>query len=637
MPVQVGAGMPELNGAQQLRRGRGTQPWVYEAGDRVLKIYGSLEEAEQRRLRAEASIGLALAELDGVVPTLAVYDEQEHLVVEMPKMGPSVADHLECTAIGNEPRLVSELYAEAITRVAWTVQEMHVRGLVHGHITPSNLLVDPQTGWLTVSDFSNTRSNAIPAEPGGSRHRSAAAAAARMADRYIAPEQYESEHGPSVDQYALGVVARELLTASGAPNLTTPVHDVLQRATAPRPADRFDSLGAFGTALEHAFVNEAPKRFADRLAALQPHHRAALVPAILATVASIAFTSADATVGPHATGVPLLNALAATPLLACFTWLGVVLAGALRRRTGWKTVAFRGRAPATVLASLAVVAAWVVAADDVNWVQAVWLTLVGVYGASALLMGTPADAGSGIVRVARRWDRRLALSRPRRFAVTTVAAAFALALATAPMIAAALWPGDWPDRPPSAFPPLASVWNFRALVGSREAERACDTVIELPPAPRRAHCVDLARIAGAIERSDPVTDQPSLVFGVGDSFNRFRVQEIPSPGATRSWRLRAHSGGHQVGFMYTAGAARDRVTVLLNRDVPAQGGALSRSIWSYELVQRPDAWKITGFRACTIPPPGSGAQPPKCQITDTTPADVVRQLLALARKKGNKL
>ena len=299
LPRSAGLLGNRFEDAEQLReRTSEDQPWVLATDDRVLKIYDFEHLTKQERgwRLAEARVGQSLGEVDGIVPILSVREVDGFLVTEMPRMGRSLQEHLECSERGVERRLAPELYAAALMRVALTLESMHDRGLVHGHIKPTNLLTDPATNWLSIAEFfvAHRRDTRSAAPEAGTRTwtRYAPALLVHGQDRYyVAPEQDLGDIGPSVDQYALGAVARSVFAARGAPPLTAPVHEVLQRATAPRAGDRFNSVGDFGRALLQAIRDEAPRGLADRVASLKPHRRTALIPALMAAAAAVILSS----------------------------------------------------------------------------------------------------------------------------------------------------------------------------------------------------------------------------------------------------------------------------------------------------------------------------------------------------------
>lgn len=617
----------KLEGGRHLRRRMATtEPWVIAAGDRVYKLYDleSLESGERERVRARTAVGLGFNDLDGVVPTFAVTDERSVLVVEMPRMGPSLQQHLEATVSGKQPRLPAEVYAEALARVARTLDHLHERGLVHGHVKPANLLIDPVTGWLSIADVANA----------GNPHRASARRTLRRpaVDRYMAPEQHEGELGASIDQYALGRTAQDVFSAKGAPGLTTPVHDVLRRAMAPRPGDRFSSVVAFGTALKHAVQTEAPRGLAERLAVMRPNRRAALEPAMLAFAASLACATAAASQEVTTPELALLEGLLAVAVVTWFTWAVVAFAGTVGRRRPFPSVgALNQRVLAPVLA-VSIGALLLLRGEDPNWVSVVWGTLASVYGVRALLAAPSERVGSGIVRVLRLWDRRRQLGDGLRWALSALALAVAIGVLAAPAIVTVVAPKDWSTYPVSNFAPLAAVWNFRDGLGRGDSAYVCTHVAALPRTSERTPCDPLLRAAAAIQSIDPILRGSAPVAGEEGTWESFRAQETPATEGRRFWRLLAPGKpAVQVGVMYTVPPS-GRIDVMLNRRSSNAGGSGEQSVWMYNVEKRGGTWKVVGFRACDVGAPGSGLAPAKCVITDSTPAEVVEQLSAAADK-----
>ena len=153
-----------------------------------------------------------------------------------------------------------------IEQVAQAVQYVHNRGLVHRDIKPENLLLGAGNQ-LLLSDF-GISINALTA----SRTKGVTGTAA-----YMAPELIEGEPCYASDQYALGIVAYEWLCGTRpflgssdeiieqhlydfpprlrehVPTIPKEVEEVVLRALARNPLDRFDSVLEFATALKGAF------------------------------------------------------------------------------------------------------------------------------------------------------------------------------------------------------------------------------------------------------------------------------------------------------------------------------------------------------------------------------------------------
>lgn len=150
-------------------------------------------------------------------------------------------------------------------QIASALQHMHSVGILHRDIKPANMLL-LRPDYLVLSDFDIAiHEQLVPVEekrPG--------------TIRYMAPEQFTGTVCPASDQYALAVVIYEWLCAkapfSGMPlqvmqqhffaspphlqergiDVPVEVDDVLQKALAKQPADRFPDVNTFSSALERA-------------------------------------------------------------------------------------------------------------------------------------------------------------------------------------------------------------------------------------------------------------------------------------------------------------------------------------------------------------------------------------------------
>jgi serine/threonine protein kinase len=168
--------------------------------------------------------------------------------------------------------------AYLIEQAAEALQYAHDHQVIHLDVKPSNFLLrsnkkNPERPILLLADFGIARNSATAAS---------SSRTIRGTPTSMAPEQWSSQPVPATDQYALAVMAYELLTGRSpftgsmeqlmfqhfttqptppsAFNAQLPqaVDAVILRALAKKPEDRYPSIIAFAAALEQA-VQEAPR------------------------------------------------------------------------------------------------------------------------------------------------------------------------------------------------------------------------------------------------------------------------------------------------------------------------------------------------------------------------------------------
>lgn len=167
-----------------------------------------------------------------------------------------------------------ERTAAVLAQVAAALACAHEQGVVHGDLTPTSIILDA-SGDVSVKNFGLGQADA-PASLASAPYR------APELDSVTAPAPAQSLSSitgmsAAADQYALAIVAWELLTGSlpfaGAdvemirrehrvspppplaalrPDLPAAVATVLERALAKRPADRFAGVGRFAQAFRAA-------------------------------------------------------------------------------------------------------------------------------------------------------------------------------------------------------------------------------------------------------------------------------------------------------------------------------------------------------------------------------------------------
>ena len=196
-------------------------------------------------------------------------------------------------------RMPADRFVPLLERLCEVVQSAHEQGIVHRDLKPSNVMVIARSGRLLpkLLDFGIAKSVGDPRashatmssrrEPSGAALDHTLDASGGLTHEghllgspaYMAPEQWldAGRVGPRTDQYALAILAFEVLTGArpfhastidamlaahrDAPlpraTLSPEVHAVLARAAAKRPEERFGDLHEFGRALRLAIAGPA--------------------------------------------------------------------------------------------------------------------------------------------------------------------------------------------------------------------------------------------------------------------------------------------------------------------------------------------------------------------------------------------
>jgi serine/threonine-protein kinase len=235
---------------------------------KVLAENLALQEPFVRRFKREARMA---AKLSGHPNVVAIFDVGESdgrpFIVMEHLQGGTLADRL---ANGPPPR---DQVVAWLRQAAAALDFANERGVVHRDVKPRNLLFD-ERGRLVIADFGIARA----AYEAGVTEALTASGDLLGTAAYISPEQARGDQATAAsDRYALAVVAFELLTgslpfkggdfaetASGhiysepprasdrAPALPPAVDEVMSRALAKNPIDRWPSANAFVEALASA-------------------------------------------------------------------------------------------------------------------------------------------------------------------------------------------------------------------------------------------------------------------------------------------------------------------------------------------------------------------------------------------------
>ena len=259
----------------QERLGSGGMGSVYRAVDETLgrdvavKVLDTSMEDSTARLRAEAA---ALARLShpGIATVYELVEDDSHLVMVMELVRGQTLQHIVDHVGVFSARRAAELCMQALE----ALEHAHASGVVHRDLKPSNLMLT-DSGLIKVMDFGIARLE-------GSVNLTGAGAMLGT-PAYMAPEQVLGHPVDArADLYAMGVVFFRLVTA-GLPfkgenpfdmaqsqvrdtpakagdlraDLPQWVDDILTRALAKKPVDRFQSAVELHEAFARA-ISDAP-------------------------------------------------------------------------------------------------------------------------------------------------------------------------------------------------------------------------------------------------------------------------------------------------------------------------------------------------------------------------------------------
>ena len=268
------------------RIGRGGMASVYKAYQPALEryvaikvIHSQLVEEDEgfiERFRREAKAVASLRHPNIVqVFDFGVEDDIYYMVMEFIQGTTLKARLNELVRRGQLMPL--EEVVRIIKAVASGLEHAHQRGMIHRDIKPANIIITPQ-GEPIITDFG------IAHIVGGTRLTATGAMIGTPA--YMSPEQARGEPGDArSDIYSLGVVLYEMTTGRVPfdadtplailmkhlsdplplprrvnPNLPEPVQEVILKALAKNPDDRYQSATALAQALERAIVAPALPR-----------------------------------------------------------------------------------------------------------------------------------------------------------------------------------------------------------------------------------------------------------------------------------------------------------------------------------------------------------------------------------------
>jgi serine/threonine-protein kinase len=255
----------------------------------------SVYRAEDPRLGREVAVKVIRADYDQDPAFLKRFEREAHTLAQLTH--PHIVRVLDAGEQDGLPYVVMDYVpggtlrkrtgrpmpaAEAghlVLPIARALDHAHRHGIVHRDVKPANILI-AQDGRPMLSDFGIARvSSSHP------QTQLTATGYGVGTPDYMAPEQWAGEATPASDVYALGIVLYELITGwrpfqadtpgaillkriqeplppprQCAPGLSTAMEQVLVKALAKRPQDRFPTMGAFADALEGALRMPAGRK-----------------------------------------------------------------------------------------------------------------------------------------------------------------------------------------------------------------------------------------------------------------------------------------------------------------------------------------------------------------------------------------
>ncbi len=261
--------------------GRGGMGVVFRARDedaggtpvavKLLRAEFALEQIFAKRFVREAKAAAAIRH-PNVVEVRDLGVESDGTIYQVLQLldGVSLADHLEVVGA-----LSVERTLEIVLPVMAALESAHALGVVHRDLKPDNVFLARRGGEIvpTLLDFG------IAKLLDGSASAATHTGSILGTPAYMAPEQAQGtkEQGPAIDVWAMGIVTYECLTGTTPftgtaptqvlvriltetaqradveqPSVPAVIADVIARALARAPGERYASIGALAAALRQA-------------------------------------------------------------------------------------------------------------------------------------------------------------------------------------------------------------------------------------------------------------------------------------------------------------------------------------------------------------------------------------------------
>lgn len=589
------------------------RPWVLATEACVVKAYDlrGFDELDRRQALAEADTARVLSGIDGVVVTFRAEELGHWLVIEMERLGETLAERIAAIEDGRAEPLAPARWGALFEAVAEALAALHRRGIVHRDIKPANLMFDRGGKRLLVADFSISSRLAR-------RRRQVEADDVAGTRRFIAPEVFHGRVGYAVDQYGLAVTAGDAL-GGAVPRAAV---EVLRQATAQSPEDRFRGVADFGIALRAALDRDSPYRLSSRLRRVSPKWRVTwgLGGVVFAGTYVFEIAARLPGLGPvQAIGGPLL-----------FAGGAMVMCRALNSLRGKRTrprlaVADHGWFPPLLFGLIVFATRELMAADPDKAKKLLLAEAFGAIAIAALLGSTPPDAGERLIGLVRRWEHRRArmdARRATRWTARLAGLAGLILLGAVPVAVSKQWPNDTSPTTSREYPQLVTVARSRAALLSADPRSACH-LMRIPTAPDIVPCREWAPLAARWLRADLKT-RHGIRFEPAELGEVYVSEEGVDQAGVHTWGLWLEGSPRLApGELGPIDGAPSAWQVLLGREPPQSDPvAFLGAVWNYELVDRSGSWLIVGEEICDF-----GAREPCLRIAEI-PKDEWQQVLS---------
>jgi hypothetical protein len=572
-----------------------SRPWVLASGNRVVKAYDlrAFDTLDRLRARAEAETAIAVSNIPGVVTAYRSGEIGDWLVIEMERLGGSVAEHLAEVASGKRAPLEPATWARLFEEAAVALDALHKRHVIHRDVKPANLLFDRGGERLLLADFSIASKLR---RRGGNRPRGDGQDLAGTR-RYIAPEVLQGRMGQAVDQYGLAVTATEALGDRATPA----ARQVLVRASDQAPEERFPTVTAFAVALRSALEDTGTHRASLRLERVSPKWRQGWGAGAAAFAFVYAVLVAIRPDGLNWAGGVLIPGLGAGATIVLIRWLNFLRGKRTQPRFRY---ADRPWFPVVLFVAAVIGARPLIVHEPRSAAKILFYCWVGSLVLTSLLGSVRRNPGERLIVLVQRWERRREAARrtPLGWRGPEVAlAAGVLLLIAIPAALSAVIPGSFSNQTARDYPALVLVSQFRAASLAGELSRACGLMRRVPESGDWLRCEEWSPLAAGWLRDDVAAHgAPALTDDELDGTDVSFASESETYGAP-SWEVWRPAGGHEdVGVLSREDQSGHVWTVSLTRAQPADDPlAFQRSFWEYEIANRAGHWEITSIETCS--------------------------------------